>query len=55
MEVITLHHPFDAATIADEPVVLAMGFFDGVHAGHRAVINRAKAEATARGVNLVVS
>lgn len=54
MEVITLHHPFDAATIADEPVVLAMGFFDGVHAGHRAVINRAKAEATARGVKLAV-
>jgi len=54
MKVITLHHPYDVSTIANEPVVLAMGFFDGVHAGHRAVINRAKEEARARGVKLAV-
>lgn len=54
MKIITLHHPYDVSKIADEAVVLAMGFFDGVHAGHRAVINRAKEEAQARGVKLAV-
>lgn len=54
MEVMTLHHPFDNEKIADEPVVLAMGFFDGVHAGHRAVIERAQVEAQRHGVKLAV-
>ena len=38
---------------ADEkaaPCVAALGFFDGVHMGHRAVIETARAEAAARGV-----
>jgi len=54
MEVIHIHHPLDARQIPDEPVVLAMGFFDGVHRGHQAVINRAKAVAQAKGVKLAV-
>ncbi len=33
-----------------EPCIFALGFFDGVHLGHRAVIKRAAAEAKARGV-----
>lgn len=54
MEVIHIHHPLDARQIPNEPVVLAMGFFDGVHRGHQAVINRAKAIAQAKGIKLAV-
>jgi len=54
MEVINIHHPLDERQIPNDPVVLAMGFFDGVHRGHQAVINRAKAEARDRNVKLAV-
>lgn len=54
MEVIRIHHPLDARQIPDDPVVLAMGFFDGVHRGHQAVIRRAKTLATAKHVKLAV-
>lgn len=54
MEVIHIHHPLDSRQIPDEPVVLAMGFFDGVHRGHQAVIERAKTIAQAKGVKLAV-
>jgi len=54
MEVIRIHHPLDSRQIPDEPVVLAMGFFDGVHLGHQAVIERAKTIAQAKGVKLAV-
>ncbi|WP_143463135.1 riboflavin biosynthesis protein RibF [Levilactobacillus enshiensis] len=54
MEVIRIHHPLDSRQIPDEPVVLAMGFFDGVHLGHQAVIERAKMIAQAKGVKLAV-
>ena len=40
---IALHSPQDAAT----PTALALGSFDGVHAGHRRVINAAVAAAAA--------
>lgn len=54
MEVIRIHHPLDPRKIPADPVVLAMGFFDGVHLGHQAVINRAKVLAQKRGVKLAV-
>lgn len=54
MEVIRIHHPLDPRQIPEDPVVLAMGFFDGVHRGHQAVIKRAKALATAKHVKLAV-
>ncbi|MCM6765793.1 riboflavin biosynthesis protein RibF [Weissella paramesenteroides] len=54
MEVIYLHHPYAVNQIKKEPVVLAMGFFDGVHAGHRMVIKRAAEEAKKRGIKLAV-
>lgn len=54
MEVIRIHHPLDTRQIPKDPVVLAMGFFDGVHRGHQAVIKRAKALARAQGVKLAV-
>lgn len=54
MQVIQIHHPMAPDQPLDQPVVLAMGFFDGVHRGHQAVINRAKALAKKRGVALAV-
>lgn len=54
MEVIRIHHPLDPQKIPADPVVLAMGFFDGVHRGHQDVIKRAKALAQQRGVKLAV-
>lgn len=54
MEVIRIHHPLDPRQIPADPVVLAMGFFDGVHRGHQAVIQRAKVLAQKRGVKLAV-
>ncbi|KIR08162.1 riboflavin biosynthesis protein RibF [Levilactobacillus brevis] len=54
MDVIRIHHPLDARQIPDEPVVLAMGFFDGVHRGHQAVIARAKALAQEKQAKLAV-
>lgn len=49
----TLHYPIQNFK---QPVrqAVAMGFFDGVHLGHQAVIKRAKAEADALGVPLAV-
>ena len=32
------------------PCVLLLGYFDGVHVGHRRLISRAKEEAAARGL-----
>ena len=37
-----------------EPCVLLLGYFDGMHVGHRALIARAHEEALARGDELVV-
>jgi riboflavin kinase/FMN adenylyltransferase len=54
LKVIHLHHPYDPTEIDPEPIVLALGFFDGVHRGHQAVIKRARAIATAKGLPLAV-
>ncbi|WP_283582715.1 riboflavin biosynthesis protein RibF [Limosilactobacillus difficilis] len=54
MEIIKLHHPLKPNLIPAGPVILAMGFFDGVHRGHQAVIRRAKEEAMRRHVPLAV-
>ncbi|TYC48215.1 riboflavin biosynthesis protein RibF [Weissella muntiaci] len=54
MEVIYLHHPFRPDEIKTDAVVLAMGFFDGLHLGHQAVIERARIEAERRHVPLAV-
>ncbi|MDR3240605.1 MAG: riboflavin biosynthesis protein RibF [Lactobacillaceae bacterium] len=54
MKVIHLHHPYEKTAIEHKPIVLAMGFFDGVHAGHRAVIAQAKKIADEQGISLAV-
>lgn len=54
MEIIELHHPYQPPQLVDEPIVLALGFFDGVHLGHQAVIQRAKEEAQRQNLKLAV-
>lgn len=54
MQVIKIHHPINKQLISDGPVVLAMGFFDGVHRGHQAVIRRARQIADQRKLPLAV-
>lgn len=54
MEIIEIHHPYKESQLPKEEVVLVLGFFDGVHRGHQAVINRGKEEAKAKGLKLAV-
>lgn len=42
MKTIYLHHPITTDEWADINKVMALGFFDGVHLGHQAVIKKAK-------------
>lgn len=53
MDVIHLKYPHQIATQA-EPSSLAIGFFDGVHRGHQAVIQQAKQKAEELGVKSAV-
>ena len=54
MEVIYIHHPYKEEQIPSDSVVLALGYFDGVHLGHQAVVNKAKEEAKSRNLKLAV-
>ena len=54
MEIIELKHPYQEKEIIQEPIVLSLGFFDGVHLGHQAVIRKAKEEAVKYGYKLAV-
>ncbi|CZQ81818.1 riboflavin biosynthesis protein RibF [Trichococcus ilyis] len=54
MEIIHIHHPYDKNQIPDEQVVLALGYFDGVHRGHQEVIKRAKEVADQKQLKLAV-
>ena len=54
MQVIEISEPLDLQKIPNEDVVLAMGFFDGVHRGHQAVIQCAKEIAARRHLKLAI-
>ena len=51
MKIIKLRHPYQANEIPEDEVVLALGFFDGVHRGHQEVIGRAKNIADKNNLN----
>lgn len=52
MEVIKLQHPHKMSNLP--PLVMALGYFDGVHLGHQRVINEAKKESIRLGLKSAV-
>ncbi|QFP79389.1 riboflavin biosynthesis protein RibF [Latilactobacillus graminis] len=54
MRVIELNHPYSQDQVPTDQVVLALGFFDGVHRGHQAVIHQAKQIAVQKKLPLAV-
>jgi riboflavin kinase/FMN adenylyltransferase len=46
-------HGFEALPLSEEPSVVTVGFFDGVHLGHRAVVDTTVARARERGVRSI--
>ncbi|MBG9981991.1 riboflavin biosynthesis protein RibF [Aerococcaceae bacterium DSM 111020] len=54
MEIIKISHPYEYSEIIQQPIVLVLGFFDGVHRGHQRVIKQAEIEAETRELPLVV-
>ena len=54
MQTIELTHPYKKECIFPEPIVLALGFFDGIHLGHKEVITTAKRVGQERGLKVSV-
>lgn len=54
MKIINIHHPLKASFEQKEKIILAMGYFDGIHKGHQKVINQAKSIADEKGMPLGV-
>jgi riboflavin kinase / FMN adenylyltransferase len=42
LKVLTIHHPHSLAKTDFPPLVMALGYFDGIHLGHQKVISTAK-------------
>jgi len=54
MEVISIYHPHQINREAEPQIVMALGYFDGVHLGHQKVISSAKAIADEKGLKSAV-
>ncbi|EAC7102219.1 bifunctional riboflavin kinase/FAD synthetase [Listeria monocytogenes] len=54
MKTIYLHHPITTDEWTSIKKVMALGFFDGVHLGHQAVIKKAKQIAEQKGLQTAV-
>lgn len=54
MQIIEIRHPYDQSKIPTEPVVLVLGFFDGVHKGHQRVIETGRKIAEEKGLKLAL-
>lgn len=54
MEIIELHHPYNPDSLPKKAIVLALGFFDGVHKAHQKVIQKGRELATKKGLKLAV-
>ncbi|WP_283678695.1 riboflavin biosynthesis protein RibF [Lentilactobacillus sp. Marseille-Q4993] len=54
MEIVRLHYPLSDEITSNEDTVLAMGFFDGFHRGHQAVLEKAKQRAKELGAKFCV-
>lgn len=54
MKIINIHHPYNENDIPGDKIVLAMGYFDGVHRGHQEVIRKAKKVADEKNLKLAV-
>lgn len=54
MKIISIRHPYDSTQIPTDDVVMVLGFFDGVHQGHRRVIEAGKRLAKEKGLKLAV-
>ncbi|MEG0293866.1 riboflavin biosynthesis protein RibF [Enterococcus sp.] len=54
MQIIEIRHPYTENQIPAEPVVLVLGFFDGVHKGHQKVIQEGRKLADQKGIKLAL-
>lgn len=54
MQIVKLRHPYDPKAVIADDCVLVLGFFDGVHRGHQAVIDTGKKIAEEKQLKLAV-
>lgn len=54
MQIIKMRHPYVPEQIPTEPVVMVLGFFDGVHKGHQKVIETGRKIAQEKQLKLAV-